>query len=329
MACEAILRDCPRTSQRPLLGAILAKFRGQSLKPAKKFIKNRVLIILSLAFSINAETTENPKKYQLSICALFKNESSYLKEWIEYHRLAGVDHFYLYNNGSLDRFREVLRPYLKENLVTLIHWPDMAPPQDSNPYLWPLSTQVTAYENAIKWVAAKKTKWLVFLDVDEFLVPFSSDKITDVLDRYDEYPGIDISSDFFNAAKRGVLPPRRLVIEAIEIKAPIQRDPYRAVKKTIFKPDLCTAFFWPPYECQFQDDRRALQISRMELRINTYENRMRFQRIEKISNPLRFDENYPTQSEIAELLKLGVEIEDPERAIYRFLPALYKNMGMY
>ena len=38
------------------------------------------------------------KKYKLSICAIFKNEANYLKEWIEYHRMVGVEHFYLYNS---------------------------------------------------------------------------------------------------------------------------------------------------------------------------------------------------------------------------------------
>ena len=38
------------------------------------------------------------KKYYCSICAIFRDEGTYLKEWIEYHRIIGIDHFYLYNN---------------------------------------------------------------------------------------------------------------------------------------------------------------------------------------------------------------------------------------
>ena len=33
------------------------------------------------------------KKYYVSVCAIFKNEGKYLREWIEYHLTAGVEHF--------------------------------------------------------------------------------------------------------------------------------------------------------------------------------------------------------------------------------------------
>ena len=277
---------------------------------------------------IHAESSEKPKKYNLSVCALFKNESPYLKEWIEFHRLAGVDHFYLYNNGSLDTFRRVLSPYIRDNIVTLIQWPDLIPQSASDPYGWPLSTQVTAYENAIKWAAAEETKWLLFLDVDEFLVPLSFDKVTQTLEQYDEYPVIVLSSDFFDEAKRGALPPRKMVIEALEITAPFKQDPYKSVEKTILKPDLCTSFIWPPYQCQFKDNREPFKINRMELRINRYRDRLRFQEIDKVAKVLHFDRAYFPQTEFNELLKMGYEIEDRERAIYRFLPDLYRKLGI-
>ena len=36
---------------------------------------------------------KDEKKYQVSICAIFKNEAKYLKEWIEFHKIIGVEHF--------------------------------------------------------------------------------------------------------------------------------------------------------------------------------------------------------------------------------------------
>ena len=32
------------------------------------------------------------KKYYSTICAIFKNEGTYLKEWVEYNKLIGIDH---------------------------------------------------------------------------------------------------------------------------------------------------------------------------------------------------------------------------------------------
>ena len=60
------------------------------------------------------------RQYKVSIGAIFKNEALYLKEWIEFHRIVGVEHFYLYNNNSDDNYREVLEPYIKRNIVTLV-----------------------------------------------------------------------------------------------------------------------------------------------------------------------------------------------------------------
>ncbi len=36
----------------------------------------------------------------MSLCAIFKDEADYLREWIEFHRIVGVEHFYLYNNSN-------------------------------------------------------------------------------------------------------------------------------------------------------------------------------------------------------------------------------------
>lgn len=57
-----------------------------------------------------------PKQYKVSVCAIFKNEAPYLKEWIEFNRIVGVEHFYLYNNNSEDNYEEIIAPYIKKVL---------------------------------------------------------------------------------------------------------------------------------------------------------------------------------------------------------------------
>lgn len=57
------------------------------------------------------------KKYKIVLCAIFKNEGRFLKEWIEYHRLIGVDHFFMYNNNSTDNYIEILSKYINEGIV--------------------------------------------------------------------------------------------------------------------------------------------------------------------------------------------------------------------
>ena len=49
------------------------------------------------------------KKHGLSVVCAVKNEADDLLEWLHFHRLAGVDHFYLYDNESTDETRTVIR----------------------------------------------------------------------------------------------------------------------------------------------------------------------------------------------------------------------------
>jgi hypothetical protein len=59
----------------------------------------------------------------LAMAAIVKNEGRYLREWIEFHRLMGVEHFYIYDNGSTDNTPEILEPYVRTGLVTATAWP--------------------------------------------------------------------------------------------------------------------------------------------------------------------------------------------------------------
>ena len=40
-------------------------------------------------------------KYHIIICAILKDETPYLVEWVEHHLGIGVEHFVLYDNNSV------------------------------------------------------------------------------------------------------------------------------------------------------------------------------------------------------------------------------------
>lgn len=117
----------------------------------------------------------NEKKYRVCICAIFKNEAPYLQEWIEYNHIVGVDHFYLYNNNSEDDYMTILQPYIEKGLITLIDWPFN-------------HKQMEAYIDGIRRFA-KDTKWMGFIDIDEFIVPKSTDSIYDFLKKFEKKRG--------------------------------------------------------------------------------------------------------------------------------------------
>lgn len=214
------------------------------------------------------------KKYNLSICAVFTNEATHLKEWIEYHTLVGVDHFYLYNNNSIDNFKVVLEPYIRKSIVTLIDWPDcMNRDAEEFDLHWALGTQIPAYQNAASYRAINETKWLVFVDLDEYLVAPAASNLKEVLKKYDAYPGVVLSREFFDCSQRGMFAKRKLIIEATDkVSAPKESLP-RTVEKTIFKPEEHQYFSWAPYKCIFKGDKKAIALDKKELHVNRYLNR--------------------------------------------------------
>jgi hypothetical protein len=91
----------------------------------------------------------------LSICAVFRNEAPYLKEWLDFHIRQGVEHFYLYNNDSTDDFAPVIAPY--KSMITL---------HNTMGYC----QQRVAYNHMVE-NHGTETTWCAFIDVDEFLFP--------------------------------------------------------------------------------------------------------------------------------------------------------------
>jgi hypothetical protein len=111
-------------------------------------------------------------QYELTICAMFKNEAPWLKEWIVFHHdVLGFEHFYLYNNDSTDNYNEVLHPFVEKGIVELIDWNSADPAHRFNEEpIW-LPYQIGAYNDCLKNRALGKAKWVAMIDIDEFIVP--------------------------------------------------------------------------------------------------------------------------------------------------------------
>ena len=296
-------------------------------------LKTVFFICLTLSSVLFADTNEaqTEKKYTLSICAIFRNEARYLKEWIEYHRLVGVDHFYLYNNKSMDYYRRVLDPYIKTGIVTLINWPDHLEEWEEvvEAYRWALSTQVPAYEHAIKLKAATESKWLVFVEIDEFLVPFEKSTLVEQLEPYNEYVAVTLSRIYYDASKTDTVPRRRLVIESTELTKG-EENPQKSVSKTIFKPDRAVGFTWPPYRpCFACECDKEIELKHHDMRINRYTNRYQkgYLYYGKPKDTLHVDNRTLPMQQLDSLLEEGYEIEDQERLIFRFIPEVLKRIG--
>jgi hypothetical protein len=129
---------------------------------------------------------------------MYLDEATYLREWIEFHRLVGVERFFLYDHESTDSSREVLAPYLEDGTVVLHHWP-----------LYP--GQIEAYNDCIER-HRDDSRWIAFVDIDEFLFSPTGDPLPDLLAGYEEHPGVIASWAMFGTSDHRTRPPG-LVIE--------------------------------------------------------------------------------------------------------------------
>lgn len=142
-----------------------------------KYAAKRIIVALlglyyGLLYQLYCPVPCKTRRYNVALCSMFRDEGFYLKEWIEYHKIVGVEHFYLYNNFSEDNYLEVLAPYIEEGSVTLIDWPQ---PQG----------QMAAYADCLKRFG-DEAQWVGFIDLDEYVVPNSTYTIGDFLRRFEK-----------------------------------------------------------------------------------------------------------------------------------------------
>jgi len=274
----------------------------------------------------NAGVAKEPspikKKYILSICAVVRNEAKYIKEWIEFHRIIGVDHFYLYNNNSSDRLYRVVSPYLRKGIVTLISWPDtLGQVEEERVFHWALSTLIPAYENAIRWTPGQESNWLAFLTPDEYLVPIETQSIKELLKKYDSAPGLLLTTEVYDGSKIHLALPKKMMIESTEIVPLPKTNPFKTISKIIVKPEQYEGFLWPPYQILLKNDQSFLELKRSVVRVNRYVNREK-SALETMKHKLEVDPRSLAPGEVSHLLESGYVLEDQERAIFRFLPTL-------
>jgi len=112
--------------------------------------------IISAKEFLNSAFCKGDFKYKLSIAVIVKDEERHILEWIEYHRMIGVEHFYIYDNGGSKALEKMLLPYISNGIVDLIDYPGVR-------------MQLSAYDDTINNFKYQ-SKYIALIDADEFLV---------------------------------------------------------------------------------------------------------------------------------------------------------------
>lgn len=177
--------------------------------------------------------------YELAIATVFQQEAPYLKEWIEYHKLLGVQHFYMFNNQSSDDYQQVLQPYIDNGEIELIQW-DFVPKNYPD---W-IRIQCEGFEHAIQ-LSYGKAKWLALIDTDEFLLPTTQDSLTAFLKDYTQYGSVSLNWQMYGTSDVSKIPADKLLIETLLWKAAVDHKTNYHVK-SIVRPET-VAFCYNPH----------------------------------------------------------------------------------
>lgn len=220
------------------------------------FYRNRFFLhilytILSLYLPFTLESAQIDKKYQLVICAVFRDEDFFLKEWIEFHKLVGVEHFYLYNNLSKDNYLQILSPYIEAGEVDLFDVPIETTSQQDNLY----SLQLPVYRHALN-IVKKTAQWAAFIDLDEFLFPVHHHHLVSLLKNYSQYPGLVVNWQLYGTSNIDHLSSRELITENLVLKVPTDYAPNHMVK-SIVQPQFVTTIS-DPHSFFFSDGSSAV-----------------------------------------------------------------------
>lgn len=285
-----------------------------------------MLVILGVYTPLNAKKKYN---YKLSIAAIFKNEAPYLREWIEFHLAVGVQHFYLYNNESSDNYLEVLDPYIEKDIVEITDW--VTYPGEH----FVLQCQPRAYVHALN-KARGESKWVAFIDTDEFLFPLRENNLRKCLEtRYKDYAGVVVYWQTYGTSNV-VLGPYELMIERLTLKAPMKSE-YNQWYKSIVKPALVTHCDNPHYfhfvagETYLNENGDYVKpgvegITVNHLRINHYTFRDLYF-LNNVKIP-RFKKAWNVTSECLNEMDKDLCIEE-DKSIFRFIPKLKRQMSFY
>lgn len=153
---------------------------------------------------LHSSVTNSEKRHKISVCtATARKSRSHFVEWIEYHRLMGIDHFYIYDTTDIEHIQynrdnnvlsimDILSDYIWENVVTVIKWPysncvrNMASGRwvsynlingsrnsSTNKYFFPpRAIAQTAALSSCYMRFKGVSDWIAHIDDDEFLVSY-------------------------------------------------------------------------------------------------------------------------------------------------------------
>jgi hypothetical protein len=217
----------------------------------------------------------------------------------------------------------VLGRYIDDGTVVLEDFPGFPP-------------QLRCYQHCVE-THREDTRWIAFIDVDEFLFSPTGRPVPEILRDYEEFPGVAVNCLVFGTSGHQT-PPAGLAIENYTHRLGLERKRSRVVK-AIVDPERVIRIGNSAHYFIYRDNVRAVDERREpvrgefsdapaveRLRINHYFTRSQEERERKLDAP-RVDNGKPKQREGVERRDRKLN-EEPDDTILMYVPALREALGV-
>lgn len=134
-------------------------------------------------------------RFYLTACAIVRDELD-LPEWVAYQLAIGFEHVHFFDNESAVPVSDVLRNWIKDGKVSVDRVAGRRRQND-------------CYSQRL---SDSKSKWVAFIDPDEFILPHETDDIRKLLSGFEKYGGFALTWKVFGSNGH-VERPSGLVIE--------------------------------------------------------------------------------------------------------------------
>ena len=166
---------------------------------------------------------------RVAMCAVMKNESSIIEEWLAFHAEVGFQRFLIYDNGSTDNTVGLIERLSNHLDVEVMDWSRAEP----------VEYQKSAYSHALQ-TFGEAADWMAFFDADEFFIPVRDGSVQRFLENFPHSSAIGVPWAMYGSS--GLLEPDgRLVIEQYVKRSEQEFGPNRHVK-SMLRPQACTSF---------------------------------------------------------------------------------------
>ena len=193
----------------------------------------------------------------ICLAAILKDEDSFVEEWVAYHRLLGVDHFYLYDNDPRQPLKHLLAPHL--DYVTVRPW---LIEHDDRSYPG-RNKQLKAYAHCLAY-GADQYDWITFIDCDEFVALEQHPNLKAFLSDFEDYDAIALNWHIFGHNGYYDDPPG-LIIESLTRR---MREP-RPRTKSLTRPDAIASID-SAHRCQLKSGRKCVDANKRRYRDQLY-----------------------------------------------------------